>query len=221
VIVIIIITIVLLAVFLESDTAKLVVNSILLAVLGIFALIMNGFITAYNSAARIALMILNQGPPVPYINNPIENEKVILKKDFIMHAKNSDYSIYYKIEKTSRGKLRKVLYLCAVIFLKDKNLNFYSKVITDEITKLETSLKEIKRISKKVIIQFKEIDDLSEDTKKEIADVISYMQSNSYYAQINVGLYNKDRNAYFLYSEKKMPSYHYKDAVGLIKELIK
>jgi hypothetical protein len=117
-------------------------------------------------------------------------------------------------------KVRSIYKLNIVILIKKSNLDFYDEKISEEINKLETSFSKKENPHKYVIVAFKTINNINDNILKELAEIVSYDMQRHYYTQINVGLAQDDKKAYFLYSEKYYPNVYYKEGVNLIKKLI-
>ncbi len=204
-----------------TDANKMTsINMILLLVLLIISLLFRTVLLGYKYMAGISKVIINQDKPIPYKRNVIANYQVLIADEFIEFANNDRYHIFYKREEI-KGKVLKVKRLIIVLLLKTKNLDYYDKLMHDDINRLEETFKKKERSTQNIIIAFKNYEQIDEKATTNIAEVVSYGVGRQFFTQINVGLNNSDNKAYFLYSDTYSPSTSYKVGVELIKKLIK
>ncbi|MFA6801373.1 MAG: hypothetical protein WCR19_04640 [Acholeplasmataceae bacterium] len=211
---------ILVAIYVDDYNDMTLINIIIVIALMVISLFFRNILFGYNNMARIAKVVLSQGNPIKFTYNIVENPDVLLNDGFSIHANNSSYSIYYKIVVDNSLKIKNIRLLYLVLILKKPQLDFYNKNLHEDIQKLESTFQKKSRPTKYIITAFKEVHNISDTTIKEIGEVVSYSQKRQSFNQINVGLYNEDHKAYFLYSEKYNPSYYYKLGIDFIKKII-
>ena len=196
------------------------INIILVFTLSLISLAFRSTLYSYNNMVRIANLVLKQAKPVNYKQNIIFDQNLIPPKEFAVFTKNDAYVIYYKHVLDETIRIKKIWRLYVIMILKKQTLDYYDKVLHDEIAKLEVSFPKKELPTKYLILGFKEFDKIDEKAIKDLGEVVSYTQSRHTYTQVNVGLARDSQKAYFLYSDIYYPTRYYQIAVDLIFDLI-
>lgn len=196
------------------------INIVLVFTLTLISLLFRSTLYGYNNMVRIARVVLNQAKPVSYSKNIAKYTAPLIDKGYTLYTTNETYSLYYLHTVDERIKVKKIWQVSIILILKKQDTDFYDKNLHNEIAKLESTFQKREFPQKYMIIAFKEFDTMDDKAIHDIGEVVSYRTNRHSYTQINVGMAQDSKKAYFLYSNTYYPTYYYKDAVDLIFELI-
>jgi hypothetical protein len=209
---------ILIAIFVQNENIKTIVNICILGIILFFCLGYRGTLFYYNTSAKVAKMIINQGPPIEFSNNIYTNPSFFTESNY-EKVKTDSFEIYYLYEKINTPFLKKIRSLDIHILIKSPDTSFYSDDLTTQIHKIEESVSKRERASKVNITIYKKYEILLKKDLEEISEVICLNLSLKYYTQINVGLF--ENKLYFLYSKNYFPSIYYKNGVEKIIKMFK
>ncbi|MDR2867434.1 MAG: hypothetical protein LBV55_02090 [Acholeplasmatales bacterium] len=218
--VIFLVAIILVSVLVKNDVIMSSINLGLLLIFLIISLVFRKPLFVSNTSARVANLILKQGPPLVYQVNIVDNPQVFSAMGFTKQVHTSDFVMYYRHSLLRTTAFKKVYKLEVSYILKKTDYDFYHQDIEVEINKIENSFSKGERPTKYIIIGYKNYESFDSVAKKELAEVVSYTLNRQNFSQINVGFVKKEARAYFLYSEKYAPSMYYQEAVEFIKNVI-
>jgi hypothetical protein len=221
VIMIILVTaIILVAILVDDSNIRSLINILLIIVLLGTSLAYRNVLLGYTNMAKIAKVVLSQSKSLPFKHNPIKNPKILKQRGFQLYTFSDSYDIYYKIDIDKSLKVKSIRMLYLVLLLKNSDVDFYDKRMHVDIQKLESTFKKREIPSKYIITAFKPYNSIDNKALTDIAEVVCYQDKRQFYSQINVGLNDEDKKAYFLYSDTYSPTMYYKLGVDFIKDII-
>ncbi len=145
----------------------------------------------------------------------------LISNNYTMFAKDVSYVMYYKVEKDHIKKMLRNYILEIVVYINDSENEFYLEIVDEQIQKLQEMLrKEKKKVEKLLITQFKAVDELNEQTKESIKEIVFIRSQSGIISTINVGLHYESNLAVLLYSDTYSPSLYYAYQVAEIKKMI-
>ncbi len=165
----------------------------------------------------------NAGEPLPIKRLKAKEflHTYLISNNYIMFAKDSNYDLYYKVEKDHIKKMLRNYILEIVVYINDSSNEFYLESVDEQIQKLQEMLrKEKKKVEKLLITQFKAVDELDNQTKDSIKEIVFIRSQSGIISTINVGLHYKSNHAIMLYSDTYSPSLYYSYQVGEIKKML-
>lgn len=200
-------------------------KSLYLLILMIFALAIalyfRSVLYGYNNMVRIGRLVQNQSKPLPFEKDVTAHPEIFYQKDFKLHSNTNDYTVLYKHVVDNSIKIKKFNKLYIVLLIKNPRLDFYNKLMHEDIEKLENTFTKKMFPNKYIITAYKTVNEVDKQLISEIGEVVCYNNNRQHYVQINVGLSKKDNLAYFLYSDTFKPNLFYDEAVQSIKSVIK
>ena len=108
-----------------------------------------------------------------------------------------------------------------VVLIKDNEPEFYLDAVDNEIQKIQDILiKEKRRVDKMLITQVKFIEELDDNTKKQLSEIVFIRTQTNVISTINVGIDLDNSEAIMLYSDQFTPSLYYTYHVDQIKKMI-
>lgn len=210
--------------YFETGGGNLLVTSIF-----IFFLI-SIFVTAYVSNKLNYLMNLsfiikiseNSGEPlnITRVNNTQNLYQYLENNDFVKYKNDSSHYLFYRVTKDTIKQVFSKYMLEVVVYINKEETDFYLDQVNDEVNNLKLKfLNEKKVINRLFITQYKEIDSLDEQTKKDISEIVFIRTKHNIISTINVGLF-EDELAVMLYSDTYTPSLYYTYHIEQIKNMI-
>ena len=145
----------------------------------------------------------------------------IKKLGYQRYAFDKYHALYYRVTKDQIKKIFRRYMLEVVVLLENTADEFYLSVVDEEISMIQQNhLKEHRKMDRMLITQIKDIDDLEDETKEKIKEILFIRQQQTIISTINVGLHHSSEKALVLYSETYSPSLYYKHHIQEIKEII-
>ena len=145
----------------------------------------------------------------------------LVNNDYIKFTEADNHFLYYRAKKDHIKKMLRGYILEIVIYINQDEPEFYLESIDEEIQKLQEMFrKEKKKVEKLLITQFKYVDDLDENVKQQIREIVFMRSQSGIISTINVGLHLDSNKAVLLYSDTYNPSLYYKYHIELIKKLV-
>lgn len=206
----------------NQNYAYLIVFIILLLVLILTSLFKNKLDQTINMSYLIRIRA-NEAPalPIRQLVNFNTAQDLFRQNGFDKYQDNETYVIYYKCEKDHIKQIFRNNILTVMILIKNKNTDFYLSRVDNEINKLRDELfKEKKKINRLIITQIKEINELDDQTRDMIKEILFIRTKRSVVSTINVGLHRPSKKALMLYSENYSPSLYYKYHIEEIKNIL-
>lgn len=162
--------------------------------------------------------------------NPLEMNYSKDKDSFINRIKSLGYqrfafdkyhAIYYRVSKDNIKRIFRRYMLEVVVILEKTSDEFYLTVVDDEISMIQQKhLKEHQKMDRMLITQIMEIDNLEDETKEKIKEILFIRAQQTIISTINIGLHKPTQTALMLYSDTYSPSLYYKHHIHEIKNMI-
>lgn len=203
-----------------------IIYAILIAMFVLMILVTGLFKNRFDQITHMSYLIkirANEGKPLPIVNltSLTQNLAIFKQNGFDRFQDTETYSIYYKVQKDHIKQIFRNNILTIMVLIKNKNSDFYSDRVDDEINKLRDQLfKEKKKVNRVIITQIKEISQLDDKTKEMIKEILFIRTKSFIISTINVGLYRPSNKAIMLYSDKYSPSLYYKYHLEEIKNIL-
>lgn len=209
--------------YLEDPNVQYIIFFSLLIVLLFFTSMFRTRIEFVINTSYLMRINNNQGQPleIKRIYKKEHLHSYLSGNDFNMFSNEEDYLIYYKASKDHIKKMFRGYILEIVVYLSPEHKEFYYSKIDDQIQKIQTKLAhDSKKIHKLLITQIKVVDDLDEETKKQISEIVFIRSQAGIISTINVGLHMDSNKAVMLYSDTFSPSLFYNYHIEQIKKMI-
>ncbi len=203
-----------------------IIYSVLIAMFVLILLVTGLFKNSFDQITHMSYLIkirANEGKPLPIVHlTSLHQHLAVFKQNgFDRYQDTETYTIYYKVEKDHIKQIFKNNILTIMVLIKNKNADFYSDRVDDEINRLRDELfKKKKKVNRIIITQIKEISQLDDKTKDMIKEVLFIRTKNYIISTINVGLYRASKKAIMLYSDTYSPSLYYKYHLEEIKNVL-
>ena len=108
-----------------------------------------------------------------------------------------------------------------VVLIHQEGDSFYLDAVDEDIHKIQQEqLKDHKKIDRMFITQIKQIDELNDETRESIKEIVFIKSSIGIISTINVGCHKPSGTAVMLYSDTYSPSLYYKYHIEQIKNII-
>ncbi len=210
--------------YLKTDGGNVVVTFIF-----VFFLV-SLFVTSYASNKLTHLINLsylyriydNQGEPlnVTRVHDVNKLHQYLKSKDYKQYSGDSSHHLFYRVAKDNIKKIFSLNMLEVVVYIKDKDSDFYLDVVNDEINAIkDLLLKDKKKVNRLFITQIKNIDILDEATKDAISEIVFIRTRYNIISTINIGVLNQEL-AVINYSDTFTPSLYYAYHIEQIKDLV-
>ena len=131
----------------------------------------------------------------------------------------SGYCVYYKFDETKvTKKFDKAAILIVVYF--DKTLSFENKNVTKTVIEFEKTFFKSEKYAHRIILQFKKIDTIDNEAKKE-ASVVQFNRFRKRQFTVVINTVVDDKfNTFFVHSDSFSPNQYYSFGVDCIKKII-
>ena len=147
----------------------------------------------------------------------------LTKKQFSVFQEQESYIVMHRFTQDATTFVTKSPMLEVIIVIRDEKLKFNHPVFAQKINDLEKEyLKTRKiRIVNYSIIQMKYGENLSDEMKEMVDQVVFDKNGNHHVNVINSYYHTQDKTLYFLHSKKYVPTLYYQYVVDLILSLVK
>lgn len=206
-------------------------NATLVLILDVFLLIASLFVisvfkTKFDQLTNISFIIkirANPSEPLPMNHTlTLDYYKGYLQsQDYVLYSHDKQHALYYRVTKDTIKKMfsRYMLEVVVVEFMKSDS--FFLDIVDSEVGKIQQAhLKERKTIDRMLMTQIKEIDDLDEETRDSIKEIVFFKTKVGVISTINIGLHKASKTAVLLYSDTYSPSLYYKHHIEQVKKII-
>ncbi len=203
-----------------------IIYSILIAMFILMILITGLFKNKFDQITHMSYLVKirsNEGSPIPinHLANLNQAQDIFRKNNYDRYQDTETYIIYYKISKDHIKQIFRNNILTVMVYIKNKNADFYLDRVDDEINKLRDELfREKKKVNRIIITQIKEISELDDKTRDQIKEILFVRTKHYIISTINVGLYRPSNIAVMLYSDTYSPSLYYKYHLEEIKKVL-
>jgi hypothetical protein len=166
----------------------------------------------------------DEGTPL-ILHSTIEFEDVMsnaLKQKYTKLVDEKDYTILYLAQRDHIRKIFNHYILYVVVIIKSHSLPFYLKETDDVINQLQVNLQQQKmRIDRLIITQYKWFEDMTDEIRLDLADIMFIKTDKHVVSTKNVGIFNKHAIASVLYAKTYRPSLYYDLHLKAIQSMIK
>lgn len=203
----------------QSVTVALIVLLITLFVISVFRAKLDSLI----NVSYLIRIRENAGEPLTIQRLKTKEflNTYLINNDYIKFAESDDHFLYYRTKKDHIKKMLRGYILEIVVYINQDEPEFYIESIDEEVQKLQEMFrKEKKKVEKLLITQLKFIDNLDENVKQQIREIVFMRSQSGIISTINVGLHLDSNKAVLLYSDTYSPSLYYKYHIELIKKLV-
>ena len=162
--------------------------------------------------------------------NPLTTNRLLTKEGFYNYLNKQDYvlfsdddihTFYYRIKKDDIKQMFKGYIFEVVVLIKDSVNEYFLDIVDEEVQKLYREFaKEKKRVDKMLITQIREIEDLNEEEKDKVKQIVFIRTRQGIISTINVAIIRDAKKAVMLYSDKYTPSMYYSYHVNQIKKMV-
>jgi len=143
------------------------------------------------------------------------------QKGFVLYSQGKNHKVFYKAEKDHIKSISRRYILEVLVILDESEPIFFSDKADEDINKLNQELlKKRMKVSRMLVTQIKQIDELDESTKNAIKEVVFFRSKREIISVINVGVHKPSNKAVLLYSDTYSPSVYYSYHVEQLKSLI-
>lgn len=188
------------------------------------------FVTSYMSNRISYLLNLsfsvriqeNRAEPLP-VKRSMDTQRLyqyLESNGFKKYTNDSSHYLFYRVKIDNIKRMFSLYMLEVVVYINKEETEFYLDQVNDEINDLKNKLlSEKKKVNRLFVTQIKEIDELDQKTKDNIAENVFLRTRYNIVSTINIGVYNKEL-AVLLYSDTYSPSLYYTYHIEQIKNLV-
>lgn len=155
------------------------------------------------------------------ISNVANLESVLTNKSFTKYTKHETYTLYYRLTKDLIRKTFSKYILEVVVVVTNNEDTFYLDLVDDDVNKLvDQNAKDKRRVEKLLITQVKVVNDLTDQVKEAIKEIVFVRTAKGIISTINIGIHAPSKKAVMLYSDTYSPSLYYKEHIKFIKDIL-
>lgn len=148
-------------------------------------------------------------------------ESYLRKNDFSKFAQDSTYTLFYRMKKDELKRIFRGHILEVVVYIEASQPEFYLPLVDEGVQKLQAeAIRDKMKVEKILVTQIKKVEELDEDTKKKVAEVLFLRSQSGIISTINVALHESSNQAIFLYSDTFSPSIYYTYHIEQIQAMI-
>lgn len=164
----------------------------------------------------------NASEPIPL--NIAKDEATLYgylaKNDFKRLNQSKTHSSFYRVIDDNVKKIFATKMLEVVVFIGDEEKEFFLDAVDDDINKLKAKLlKDKVKVNRLFVTQFRNVDELDEETKRKINEIVFIRTRYNIISTVNVALFQKEL-AVMLYSDTYSPSLYYRHHIDQIKKML-
>lgn len=207
----------------DGNIQYVVYFSILLAMIIVVSL----YKTAFDRMSHLAYLIKIrhfQGKPLPmnHSQNDIVFEQKLRQMGFARLMMDKKHQTFYKVTRDEiRNRLLKRFVLEVVVLISDDIHEFYLDEVDHDIERIQQQeLTEQRKIDRMLITQIRRFQNITDEMKEQIKEVVFVNHNGGIISTINIGLHQPSNQAVLLYGDPYFPSLYYKYHVDQIKAFI-
>ena len=170
-------------------------------------------------------MRIRKQPGNPMKLNRLYNKEALnsylTKNDYILFSDDEAHMFYYRLKKDTLKQVFQGYIFEVIVYIKPDQEDYYLDIVDEEIQKLYRGFAdEKKRVDKMLITQMKQVDDLTEDEKNKLSEIVFIRTRQGIISTINVGLMPDHEKAVLLYSDLYTPSIYYSYHIDQIRKMV-
>lgn len=148
-------------------------------------------------------------------------KKSLENNGFTAHFKSDDFTIFKKYAKDRKIFLLKRPMLMVFVVIHQPSISYQSKLIVNEINRLEDSLYKNKQRIVNYTVYIAKSGQFLTPKIKDSCDYVTFSKVGVR-SVVNINLFyeNQSKSSYFLYSETYAPNSYYRLAVDLLKKIV-
>lgn len=144
----------------------------------------------------------------------------LAKNGFKKLNQSKSHSSFYRVVDDTVKKIFASKMLEVVVFISDEEKEFFLDSVDDDINNLKAKLlKDKVKVSRLFVTQFRNVEELDEETKNKINEIVFIRTRYNIISTVNVALFQKEL-AVMLYSDAYSPSLYYRYHIDQIKEML-
>lgn len=187
----------------------------------IFTLAMKNKISYYHMNVQYLAMLLEEEGPIKLRGRIFTASWINGLKDegFQLANDEKDHMLYYQFTRKLKGIPNSGDVLLALVLAKDADFKFYQDTLDIELKQLYEHEPKHFKTKKNIVLQFKRFDQLNDDSKDEISQIINFKNNQQYLIHITVGYFFDQNMVYFVCPKHRFPNKYYYFACRYIKQL--
>ena len=197
------------------------------SILLLMIIIVSLFKTAFDRMTHLSYLIKIrhfQGEPLP-MHHSINDELLeqnLRRLGFSRLMMDKKHTTFYKVTKDEiKNRLIKRYVLEVVVLINDQVYEYYLDEVDHDIARIQQQeLAEQRKIDRMMITQIRHLDQLTEQAKEQIKEIVFVNHNGGIISTINIGLHHPSNQAILLYADKYFPSLYYKYHIDQIKEIV-
>lgn len=183
--------------------------------------------TAFDRMTHLSYLIKirhYQGDPLPmhHASTPELFEQKLRQVGFSRLMLDKKHTTFYKVTKDEiKNRLLKRYVLEVVVLINDSIKEFYLDEVDHDIARIQQQeLAEQRKIDRMMITQVRYIDQLNDETKEQIKEIVFVNHNGGIISTINIGMHQPSGKAILLYADPYFPSLYYKYHIDQIKSFV-
>lgn len=206
----------------NNDVIYMIYFAVLMAMLFVVSTYKN-MLERITNTSYIIKIRANQSKPLQlnHLKNFDKMTSVLIAKGYLRFTYDNHHTLFYKISKDSIKRMLRKYMLEVVVLIHQDNDSFYLDAVDEDIHKIQQEqLKDHKKIDRMFITQIKQINELNDETRESIKEIVFVKSSVGIISTINIGCHAPSGTAVMLYSDQYSPSLYYKYHIEQIKKII-
>lgn len=145
----------------------------------------------------------------------------MIQNDFVLFSDDEAHMLYYRLRKDTLKQIFQGYIFEVIVYIKPDQEDYFLEIVDEEIQKLYRGFAaEKKRVDKMLITQMKQIDDLTDEERQKLSEIVFIRTRHGVISTINVGLMPDHEKAVLLYSDRYTPSIYYSYHIDQIRKMI-
>ncbi len=164
----------------------------------------------------------NAGEPIALDKAKAEGSlyRYLAKNKFKKLKQSKSHTSFYRVVDDDVKKIFTQKMLEVVVFIGDDESEFFLDAVDDDINGLkEKLLKDKVKINRLFVTQFRNVDELDDETKRKISEIVFIRTRYNIISTVNVALFQNELGV-LLYSDTYSPSLYYRHHIDQIKKML-
>lgn len=165
----------------------------------------------------------HQGEPlhIHHAKTPVGLEKQLENLGYQSFRLSDIHHSYYMLYKDRIKRIFSRYVLELIVIIKSSDNEYYLTETDEDIHRIQMiHLKENKKIDRMLITQIRFLDEMNDEMKEKIKEIVFIRTNVAIVSTINIGLHNPSGYAVMLYGKDYSPSLYYKHHLEAIKKFI-
>ena len=187
----------------------------------IFTLAMKNKISYYHMNVQYLAMLLEEEGPIKLRGRIFTASWIngLIDEGFQLANDEKDHMLFYQFTRKLKGIPNSGDVLLTLVLAKDADFKFYHDALDIEMKRLYEQEPKHFKTKKQIVLQFKRFDQLNDDSKDEISQIINFKNNQQYLIHITVGYFFDQNMVYFVCPKHRFPNKYYYFACRYIKQL--